>query len=68
MIPEPPPKVITRLRDGRIYAYVVGAGVYGTLQSAAVFQPRDGQEVVASVVRPDSERFVHDAERSRLPY
>ncbi|NUW05213.1 hypothetical protein [Streptomyces sp. CAI 127] len=59
MIPEPPPKVITRLRDGRIHAYVVGAGVYGTLEPAAVFQPRDGEEAVASAVRQDLERVVY---------
>ncbi len=59
MIPEPPPKVLTRLRDGRIHAYVVGAGAYGRLEPAAVFQPRDGEEVVASVVRQDLERVVY---------
>lgn len=59
MIPEPLPKVITRHRDGRVHAYVVGAGVYGTLEPAAVFQPRDGDEVVASGVRQDLERVVY---------
>jgi hypothetical protein len=59
MIPEPLPKVITRHCDGRIHAYVVGAGVYGTLEPAAVFQPRDGDEVVASGVRQDLERVVY---------
>ncbi|MFI6645963.1 hypothetical protein [Streptomyces sp. NPDC050504] len=49
MVPEPPPKVITRLRDERIHAYAVGADVYGPLEPAAIFQPRDGEEAVASV-------------------
>ncbi|MGC5396994.1 hypothetical protein ACPXCP_14755 [Streptomyces sp. DT20] len=59
MIPEPRPKVITRHRDGLIHAYVVGGGVYGTLEPAAVFRPRGGDEVVASVVRQDLERVVY---------
>ncbi|MFE1519480.1 hypothetical protein ACFW9I_22100 [[Kitasatospora] papulosa] len=57
MIPELPAKAITRRRDGRIRAYIVGVGVYGMRQPAAVFQPRDGDEVVASV-RQDLERVV----------
>ncbi|MFJ4714324.1 hypothetical protein [Streptomyces sp. NPDC088785] len=59
MIPEPPSKVITRHRDGRIHAYAVRAGLYGTLEPAAVFKPRDGDEVVASVARQDLERVVY---------
>ncbi|MFD9635522.1 hypothetical protein [Streptomyces violascens] len=59
MIPESPQKVITRHRDGRIHAYVVGADVYGTLVPAVVFQPQDGDEVVESVVRQDLERVVY---------
>ncbi|MEU3464493.1 hypothetical protein ABZ721_31650 [Streptomyces sp. NPDC006733] len=59
MNPELPPKVITRHRDGRIHAYVAGAGAFGTLQPAATFQPRSGDEVVASVVRQDLEQVVY---------
>ncbi|NED88797.1 hypothetical protein G3I76_53065 [Streptomyces sp. SID11233] len=59
MIPESPPKVITRHRDGLIHAYVVGGGAYGTLEPTAVFQPRDSDEVVTSVVRQDLERVVY---------
>jgi hypothetical protein len=59
MIPAQPPKVITRHRDGRIHAYVVDSGVFGTLEPAAVFQPQAGDEVVESVVRPDLERVVY---------
>lgn len=42
MAPEPPPKVVTRRRDGRIHTYVAGTGACGTLEPAAVFPPRDG--------------------------
>ncbi|MFE4859812.1 hypothetical protein [Streptomyces sp. NPDC056670] len=59
MTPEPPPKVITRHHEGRIHAYVVGNAVHGTLEPAAVFPVRDGDEVVASVVRQDLERVVY---------
>ncbi|MEU5958267.1 hypothetical protein [Streptomyces sp. NPDC047525] len=59
MISEPLPKVITRNRDGRIHAYVVGAGVYGMLEPGAVFQPRADDEVLASVVQQDLERVVY---------
>lgn len=48
-----------RHRDGRIHAYAVGAGLYGTLEPAAVFQPRDGDKVVASGVWQDLERGVY---------
>ncbi|WP_329375216.1 hypothetical protein [Streptomyces sp. NBC_01483] len=53
MTPAPPPKAIARHRDGRIHAYVVDSGACGTLEPAAVFQPRAGDEVVESVVRHD---------------
>ena len=59
MSPAPPPKVVTRHRDGRIHAYVVGSGAHGTLEPAAVFRPLAGDEVVASVVRHDLERVVY---------
>ncbi|MFB7253041.1 hypothetical protein [Streptomyces nojiriensis] len=59
MIPAQPPKVITRHRDGEVHAYVVGPGAFGTLEPAAVFRPRAGDEVVESVVRPDLERVVY---------
>ncbi|WP_328876227.1 hypothetical protein OHT76_42600 [Streptomyces sp. NBC_00287] len=59
MTPTPPPKVITRHRNGRIYAYVVDSGACGTLEPAAVFQPRAGEEVQTSVVRHDLERVVY---------
>ncbi|BBC36654.1 uncharacterized protein SGFS_079480 [Streptomyces graminofaciens] len=59
MIPARPTKVITRHRDGLIHAYVMDAGAFGTLEPAAVFQPRAGDEVVASAVRPDLERVVY---------
>ncbi|MFD8638441.1 hypothetical protein [Streptomyces sp. NPDC059533] len=59
MIPAPPPKVIARHRDGRIRAYLTHPGVFGTLEPAAVFHARAGDEVVASVVRPDLERVVY---------
>ncbi|WP_017241990.1 hypothetical protein [Streptomyces sp. SS] len=53
------PKVITRHRDGWIHAYVIDSDVFGVLEPAAVFQARPGDEVVASVVRPDLERVVY---------
>ncbi|WP_175410227.1 hypothetical protein [Streptomyces sp. TRM64462] len=59
MIPARPPKVITRHRGGCIHAYVLDPGAFGTLEPAAVFQPRAGDEVVASAVRPDLERVVY---------
>ncbi|MBD0837907.1 hypothetical protein [Streptomyces sp. TRM68416] len=59
MIPAPPPKVVTRHRDGRIHAYLTGPGAFGTLEPAAVFQPRAGEQVVESAVRPDLERVVY---------
>ncbi|MEV0493918.1 hypothetical protein [Streptomyces atratus] len=59
MIPAPRPKVITRHRDGQIHAYVIESGAFGTLEPAAVFRPQAGDEVVASVVRPDLERVVY---------
>ncbi|MFE7335068.1 MULTISPECIES: hypothetical protein [Streptomyces] len=55
----PPPKVITRHHDGRIHAYVVDSGAHGTLEPAAVFRPRAGDEVVESAVRHDLERVVY---------
>lgn len=58
MAPEPPPKVVTRRRDGRIHTYVAGTGTHGVLEPAAVFPPRDGEEAVASVVRQGPERVV----------
>lgn len=51
--------MITRHRDGWIHAYVMGSGVSGVLEPAAVFQPRPGDEVVESAVRPDLERVVY---------
>ncbi|OAH13720.1 hypothetical protein [Streptomyces jeddahensis] len=59
MIPAPPPKVITRHRDGQIRAYLKGPGAFGSLEPAAVFQPRVGDEVVEWAVRPDLERVVY---------
>ncbi|MGW5848856.1 hypothetical protein ACWFQ8_13055 [Streptomyces sp. NPDC055254] len=59
MIPPQHLKVITRHRDRWIYAYVIDSGVFGVLEPAAVFQPQAGDEVVASVVRPDLERVVY---------
>ncbi|MFJ1868777.1 hypothetical protein ACIOD1_29710 [Streptomyces sp. NPDC088097] len=59
MTPPQLPKVITRHRDGRIHAYVIDAGAFEMLEPAAVFQPQAGDEVVASVVRPDRERVVY---------
>ncbi|WP_404962137.1 hypothetical protein [Streptomyces sp. 147326] len=59
MVPARAPKVITRHHDGRIHAYVVDSGAFGVLEPAAVFRPQDGDEVVASVVRPDLERVVY---------
>ncbi|MFF2787909.1 hypothetical protein ACFVT6_14230 [Streptomyces sp. NPDC058049] len=59
MTPGQPPKAITRHRDGRIHAYAVDAGAFGTLEPAAVFRPRAGDEVEESVVRPDLERVVY---------
>lgn len=59
MIPAPPRKVITRHRDGLILAHVIDSGRFGRLEPAAVFQPRAGDEVVESVVRPDLERVVY---------
>ncbi|WP_405445129.1 hypothetical protein [Streptomyces erythrochromogenes] len=59
MISALPPKVITRHRDGQIRAYLTHPGVFGTLEPAAVFPTRAGDEVVESVVRPDLERVVY---------
>lgn len=59
MIPALPPKVVQRRRDGLIHAYVMDSGVLGALDSAAVFRPRPGDEVVGAVVRPDLERAVY---------
>ncbi|MBC2904279.1 hypothetical protein [Streptomyces cupreus] len=59
MIPARLPKVITRHRGGRICAYLLDSSAFGALEPAAVFQPRAGDEVVASVVRPDLERVVY---------
>ncbi|MEU5281036.1 hypothetical protein AB0G87_32020 [Streptomyces asoensis] len=59
MTPVQPLKVITRFRDGRIRAYVMDSGVFGALDPAAVFQPRSGDEVVESVVRPGLEQVVY---------
>ncbi|WP_328792295.1 hypothetical protein [Streptomyces sp. NBC_00273] len=68
MTPEQPPKAIARHRDGEIHAYAVVPGAFGTLEPAAVFRPRAGDEVAESVVRPRSGAGrVRDAERSRLP-
>ncbi|MEU7027974.1 hypothetical protein AB0A60_14935 [Streptomyces sp. NPDC046275] len=54
-----PSNVITRHRDGLIYAYVPASGALGTLEPAAVFHPRRNDEAVASAVRPDLERVVY---------
>ncbi|WP_432068533.1 hypothetical protein [Streptomyces sp. C10-9-1] len=59
MIPASPPKVITRHRDGQIRAYTTHPGVFGTLEPAAVFRPRAGDEVVESAIHPDLERVVY---------
>ncbi|MEU6841618.1 hypothetical protein ABZ930_07045 [Streptomyces sp. NPDC046716] len=59
MIPAPTPKVITRHRDGRIHAYALDSGAFGTLKPSAVFPPRAGDEVVESVVRHDLEQVVY---------
>ncbi|MEU2391900.1 hypothetical protein [Streptomyces sp. NPDC007369] len=59
MAPVRPSNVITRHRDGAIYAYVLDSGVLGTLEPGAVFQPRSGDEVVESAVWPDLERVVY---------
>ncbi|MFI6349622.1 hypothetical protein [Streptomyces sp. NPDC050560] len=60
MIPAPPPKVITRLHDGRIHAYrPTEPGAPGALEPVAVFRPRAGDQVVESAVRPDLERAVY---------
>ncbi|MCC3772522.1 hypothetical protein [Streptomyces sp. UNOC14_S4] len=59
MISVRSPKTITRHRDGWIHAYVVDSDAFGTLEPVASFQPRAGDEVVASVVRPDLERVVY---------
>ncbi|MFG2756369.1 hypothetical protein [Streptomyces wuyuanensis] len=59
MIPASPPKVVTRHRDGQIHAYLTGPGAFGTLEPAAVFHPRAGDEVMESAVQPDLERVVY---------
>ncbi|MFD8953978.1 hypothetical protein ACFV0B_34575 [Streptomyces xanthophaeus] len=59
MISPRTPKVITRHRDGQIRAYLTAPGAFGTLEPAAVFQPRAGDEVVESAVQPDLERVVY---------
>ncbi|MET8751953.1 hypothetical protein ABZW32_17900 [Streptomyces sp. NPDC004667] len=59
MLPARPLKAITRHRDGRIHAYVIDSEALGTLEPAAVFRPLDGDEVVASAVRPELERVVY---------
>lgn len=51
--------MITRHRDGWIYAYVVDSGSLGALEPLAVFQPRPGDEVVESATWPDLERVVY---------
>lgn len=63
MSPAPPPKVITRHRDGLIYTYVIDPDAFGTLEPAAVFHPQAGDEAVASVVRPDLGRVVYTSLR-----
>ncbi|GHA81263.1 hypothetical protein ACIQRS_24070 [Streptomyces termitum] len=59
MNPVRPSKVVTRHRDGAILAYVVDSGALGTLEPAAVFRPRRGDEVVESAVWPSLERVVY---------
>ncbi|MFF4364588.1 hypothetical protein [Streptomyces sp. NPDC001594] len=59
MIPPQHLKAVTRHRDGWIHAYVIDSGAFGVLDPAAVFEPRAGDEVVASVVWPDLERVVY---------
>ncbi|WAU82972.1 hypothetical protein O1Q96_26790 [Streptomyces sp. Qhu-G9] len=59
MTSVPPPRVITRHRDGSIHAYVTHPGTLGPLEPVAVFQPRPGDDVVESAVRPDLERVVY---------
>ncbi|MFE6840586.1 hypothetical protein ACFVFI_37940 [Streptomyces sp. NPDC057705] len=59
MISASSPKVITRYRDGQIRAYLTDPGAFGSLEPAAVFRARDGDEVVGSVVQPDLERVVY---------
>ncbi|MGW4302652.1 hypothetical protein [Streptomyces sp. NPDC004376] len=61
MTPAPPPRPVTRHRDGRIHAYrpTADPGVFGTLDPVAVFRARAGDEVVESAVRHDLERAVY---------
>ncbi|MEU4152058.1 hypothetical protein [Streptomyces sp. NPDC026659] len=61
MTPAPPPKVITRHRDGQIRAYLPTADpdAFGPLEPVAVFRPRPGDEIVESAVRPDLSRAVY---------
>ncbi len=59
MIPPQHLKAVTHHRDGWIHAYVIDSGAFGVLDPAAVFEPRVGDEVVASVVWPDLERVVY---------
>jgi len=54
-----PSNVITRSRDGVIYAYVLDSSALGTVKPVAVFQPRSGDEVAESAVWPDLERVVY---------
>ncbi|MFF5808478.1 hypothetical protein [Streptomyces sp. NPDC012746] len=59
MTPAPRPKVITRHRDGQISAYLTDPAAFGTLEPAAVFRARAGDEIVESAVHPDLERVVY---------
>jgi hypothetical protein len=59
MIPVRAPKVITRHRDGWIYAYVMDSGALGALEPVAVFRPLPGDEVLESAVWPDLERVAY---------
>ncbi|MER7516577.1 hypothetical protein [Streptomyces sp. NPDC126499] len=54
-----PSDVITRNRDGAIYAYGLDSCALGTLEPVAIFRPRAGDEVVASAAWPDLERVVY---------
>jgi hypothetical protein len=51
--------MITRHLDGAIYAYDTNSRTSGTLEPAAVFHPRPGDQVVESTAQPDLERVVY---------
>ncbi|MFD6415220.1 hypothetical protein [Streptomyces sp. NPDC060194] len=59
MTAAPPPKLVTRLREGRIHAYAVGDGDHGPLEPVATFAPRHGDEAVDAAVGRDLESVVY---------